>query len=148
MDQQIVVELQRDARRPVRDIARTVGVAASTCFERIRRLHETGTVLGYHAEVDLAAVGRRVQALVSTRVRPLSGGVIDRFERETSAMPQVMAVFVVAGGDDFLLHVGVSTMEDLHSSLVDTLSRRKEVVGFRTSMIFRHRRNPAVAPLL
>jgi DNA-binding Lrp family transcriptional regulator len=59
-------------------------------------------------------------------------------------MPEVMSVFVLAGGDDFLLHVGVPSVEQLHAFLVDRLSRRREVVGFRTSVIFRHTENPAV----
>lgn len=147
VDRDIVVGLQRDARQPVRDLAAAVGVAASTCFQRIRRLHETGVLRGYRAEVDLAAVGRPVQALVSTQVRPLNRELIDGFLRDASAMPEVMAVFVLAGGDDFLLHIGVRSVEDVHSFLVDTLSRRREVVSFRSSMVYRHSRNPAVTPL-
>jgi DNA-binding Lrp family transcriptional regulator len=141
LDARIVDELQRDARVPLRDLAQIVGAAPSTCSERIRRLLQRGVITGFRAEVDMAAVGRRVQALVSAQVRPLSAAVIDKFETETLAMPEVMAVYVLAGGDDFLLHVGVGSVEDLHSFLVDTLSRRREIVGFRTSMIFRHSRS-------
>ncbi|MGY1713367.1 Lrp/AsnC family transcriptional regulator [Geodermatophilus sp. SYSU D01106] len=148
VDRSILVELQRDARQPVRDLARAVGVAASTAFQRIRRLHETGVVRGYHADVDLAAVGRPVQALVFTQVRPLNRELIDDFLRDAAAMPEVMAVFVLAGGDDFLLHIGVRSVEEVHAFLVDTLSRRREVVSFRSSMVYRHSRNPAVTPLV
>jgi DNA-binding Lrp family transcriptional regulator len=38
---------------------------------------------------------------------PWSTPAIDAFQREVSALPEVMSVFVLAGGDDFLLHVGV-----------------------------------------
>ncbi len=62
-------------------------------------------------------------------------------------MPEVMSVSVLAGGDDFLLHVGVPRIEHLRAFLVDRLSRRREVTGFRTSVIFRHVRNPAVGVL-
>jgi DNA-binding Lrp family transcriptional regulator len=147
VDRQIVVELQRDARQPLRELARQVGVASSTCFERIRRLHANGTVRGYHADVDLTALGRAVQALVFTQIRPLNREHIDTFHADAAAMPEVMAVYVLAGGDDFLLHIGVPRVEDVHAFLVDRLSRRREVVGFRTSMIFRHTRNPALTDL-
>jgi DNA-binding Lrp family transcriptional regulator len=147
VDRRIVVELQRDARQPVRELARHVGVASSTCYERIQRLHANGTLLGYHADVDLSALGRSVQALVFAQIRPLSREHIDTFQADAAAMPEVMAVFVLAGGDDFLLHVGVPRVEDVHAFLVDRLSRRREVVGFRTSMIFRHSRNPAITDL-
>jgi DNA-binding Lrp family transcriptional regulator len=138
IDARIVDELQRDARIPLRDLAEIVDVAASTCSERIRRLRRRGIITGFHAEVDLEALGRPVQALVSTQVRPLSRQIIDRFYREALEMPEVMAVFVLAGGDDFLLHVGVGDVQQLHAFLVDTLSNRKEVTEFRSSIIFAH----------
>lgn len=144
MDRAIVTELQRDARQTNRQLAQRMGIAASTCFERVRRLHDRGVIRGYHAEVDLHAIGRDVQALVFAQVRPLHRELIDAFQREASAMPEVMSVFVLAGGDDFLLHVGVPRIEQLHTFLIDRLSRRREVTGFRTSVIFRHVRNPVI----
>jgi len=138
IDAQIVDELQRDARIPLRDLAEIVGVAASTCSERIRRLQRQGVITGFHAEVDLEALGRPVQALVATQIRPLNRQVIDRFYRDALEMPEVMAVFVLAGGDDFLLHVGVGDVQQLHAFLVDTLSNRKEVTEFRSSIIYTH----------
>jgi hypothetical protein len=56
-------------------------------------------------------------------------------------------VFVLAGGDDFLLHVGVSDVQHLHSFLVDKLSSRKEIVQFRSSIIFTHGRKQALENL-
>lgn len=144
IDRLIVNELQRDARIPMRDLAETVGVAASTCSERIRRMRTRGLIAGFHAEVDLAILGRPVQALIFTQVRPLSREVIFRFRDEALAMPEVVAVFVLAGGDDFLLHVAVRDITHLHGFLVDKLSSRKEVVQFRSSVIFAHGQKHAV----
>lgn len=138
LDRQIIDALQRDARVPLRDLAELVGAAPSTCSERIRRLEARGVITGFHARVDLPALGRSVQALVFAQVRPLSRALIDSFYRDSLAMPEVMAVFVLAGGDDFLLHVSVADIAQLHSFLVDRLSSRKEVVQFRSSVIFIH----------
>lgn len=122
----------------MRDLAQAVGAAPSTCSERIRRLQASKVITGYHAEVDLALLGRSVQALVFAQVRPLGRALIDQFNRDAMAMPEVMAVFVLAGGDDFLLHVGVTSVQHLHTFLVDRLSSRREVVQFRSSIIFTH----------
>ncbi|NUR86153.1 MAG: Lrp/AsnC ligand binding domain-containing protein [Nonomuraea sp.] len=69
-------------------------------------------------------------------MRPLSRAVINAFKQSAAAMPEVLSVFVLAGGDDFLLHVAVQDLDHLHSFLLDRLSKRKEIVGFRTSVIF------------
>ncbi|MEC3979786.1 Lrp/AsnC family transcriptional regulator [Amycolatopsis sp. H20-H5] len=148
LDSAIVAQLQQDARQSNRDIARKVGIAPSTCLERIRLLRERGVIRGYHADIDLASLNRGVQALVSAQVRPLSRLVIDSFQRSLTELPEVMSVFVTAGSDDFLIHVSAQDIDHLHSFLVDRLAVRKEVVGFRSSIIYRnlHKTNLAALP--
>lgn len=147
LDSAIVGLLQEDARQSNRDIARKVGVAPSTCLERIRLLRERGVIRGYHADIDLASLNRGVQALVSAQVRPLSRQVIDSFQRSLAELPEVMSVFVTAGSDDFLIHVTAQDIDHLHSFLVDRLAIRKEVIGFRSSIIFRHIHKTNLEPL-
>jgi DNA-binding Lrp family transcriptional regulator len=138
VDSAILAELQRDARQTNRDLARLVGVAPSTCLERVRLLRERGVLTGYTARVDLPALNRRVQALVTVQARPLTRDVIDSIHDSLIALPEVLAVFVLAGGDDFLVHVAVQDIEHLQAFLLDRLSQRREIVGFRSSVIYQH----------
>lgn len=147
-DAAILAALQRDARLGVRELAAEVGIASSTCSERTRRLQQRGVITGFHAHVDCAVLGRSVQAMVAAQLRPLSRGLIEEFHRDALRMPEVMAVFVLAGGDDFLLHVGVPDIHQLHSFLVDKLSVRKEIVQFRSSIVFSHGRKDALEDLV
>src|SRR5690349_14229941 len=75
-DRALLAELQRDARQSNRDLAAKLGLAPSTCLERVRALRARGVITGYHAAVSLPALGRTVQALVAMQVRPLSRDVI------------------------------------------------------------------------
>ncbi|GAA2215088.1 Lrp/AsnC family transcriptional regulator [Nonomuraea monospora] len=136
LDSAIIRLLQTDARQSNRELARQLGIAPSTCLERVRALTRRGVIRGYHADIDPAALNRGVQAMVSVQVRPLSRAVINTFKESAAAMPEVLSVFVLAGGDDFLLHVGVRDLDHLHGFLLDRLSKRKEIVGFRTSVVF------------
>jgi DNA-binding Lrp family transcriptional regulator len=147
LDSAILRHLQRDARQSNREIARLVGIAPSTCLERVRSLREKGVIRGYHAELDLRALNRGVQALIAAQVRPLNRDVIERFQESVTALPEVLAAFVLSGGDDFLIHVAVRDVDHLHAFLIDRLARRKEVVSFRTSMIFKHTHKTEVAQL-
>ena len=87
---------------------------------------------------------RGVQALLAIQIRPLSRTVIEAFQAFAIDQPEVLAVFVLAGGDDFLIHVAVRDLAAMHALLMDKFSKRKEVIGFRTSVIFDYARRPVL----
>jgi DNA-binding Lrp family transcriptional regulator len=147
VDSAIVRELQRDARQTNRDLARAVGIAPSTCLERVRLLRERGVLTGYHAEISLDALNRHVQAFLHVQVRPMSRDVIEGFKAYVTGLPEVLAVFVVAGGDDFLVQVAVPSVDALHSFLMDKFTGRREIVGFRSSVIYQHVRKAVIESL-
>lgn len=147
LDAEIIRLLQADARLSNRELARRLGVAPSTCLERVRALTRRGVIKGYHAEISRAALNRSVQALIAIQVRPLSREIIDAFKHSVSTLPEVLSVYVLAGGDDFLLHVAVQDLDRLHEFLLDRLSKRREITGFRTSVVFEQVANPALTRL-
>jgi DNA-binding Lrp family transcriptional regulator len=147
LDSAIIAHLQTHARQTNRELARAVGIAPSTCLERVRALRDRGVITGYHAEISLAALNRGVEALLHVQVRPLSRTVIEGFKAYAMTLPEVLSVFVVAGGDDFLVHVAVPSVDSLHAFLMDKFSGRREIVGFRSSVIYQHTRKQVIAPL-
>lgn len=147
LDTAILRELQNNARRTNRAIASAVHVAASTSLERIRSLHERGVICGYHAEADLAALGRNVQALIAIRIRPPSRVNIEAFRDWAHALPETVGVFVVSGGNDFLLHVAVADTDALYAFVIDRLTEREEVADVNTSVVYEHLRKFIVDPV-
>jgi DNA-binding Lrp family transcriptional regulator len=147
LDSAIIRHLQQDARQTNRDLARKLEVAPSTCLERVRALRERGVITGYHAEISLPAVNRNVQALLHVQVRPLNREVIDGFRHYLGTLPEVLSVFLVTGGDDFLVHVAVPSVDGLQTFVLDKFSKRSEITGFRSSVIYQHERSQIVEPL-
>jgi DNA-binding Lrp family transcriptional regulator len=147
LDAELTRLLQADARQSNRELARRLGIAPSTCLDRVRALTRRGVIRGYHADIDLKALNRGVQALIAVQVRPLRRSVIDSFKDSVSELPEVMTVFVLAGGDDFLLHVAVQDLDHLHAFLLDQLSKRGEIVSFRTSVIYQRVHNTVLSRL-
>jgi DNA-binding Lrp family transcriptional regulator len=147
LDAAVLRELQKNARQTNRAIADTVHVAPSTSLERIRSLQERGVIRGYHAEADLAAVGREVQALISIRIRPPSRENIEAFRDWARQLLETIGVFVVSGGDDFLLHVAVPSTDALYALVIDRLTERPEVADVNTSIVYEHLRNFTIEPL-
>src|SRR5574338_263351 len=70
VDAVLVAELERDARMPNNALAAAAGIAPSTCLGRVRGLVERGVIRGFHAEIDPAAIGRGLQAMISVRLQP------------------------------------------------------------------------------
>lgn len=145
LDSALVAALQADGRRTNRDLAAELGVAPSTALERVRALRARGVLTGIHATVDPAAIGRPVQALVTIRVRPQSRQVIHGFRDFVAALPQTIQLFVTTGPEDLLVHVAVPSTDALQDFVLDALTKRKEVAGVRTEVIFEHRRNHVLA---
>ncbi|MFG1927148.1 Lrp/AsnC family transcriptional regulator [Cryptosporangium sp. NPDC048952] len=144
IDRALLRELENDARTTNRDLAAAVGVVPSTSLLRVRALRETGVISGYRAEIDLAAVGRPIQALISVRIRPPSRPVISAFREWAAALPETIGLFVTAGGWDFLIHVAVPDNDGLYAFVIDRLTERREVADVNTSVIFEHVRSPHV----
>jgi DNA-binding Lrp family transcriptional regulator len=147
LDAAILRELQRNALRTNRAIAEAVHVAPSTSLERIRSLRERGVIRGYHAEADLVALGREVQALIAIRIRPPSRENIEAFRDWAHQLPETVGVFVVSGGNDFLLHVAVPDTDALYAVVIDRLTERPEVADVNTSVVYEHLRNFVIHPL-
>ncbi|WP_194908649.1 MULTISPECIES: Lrp/AsnC family transcriptional regulator [Catenulispora] len=147
IDSALLALLQNDGRRTNRELAKTLNIAPSTCLERMRSLRRRGLIVGYHAQVDLAAIGRTLQALIAVRVRPPNRAVIDGFRAFVEELPEVLSVFVVSGGDDFLIHVAVKDTDQLQALVLDKLTRRKELADVRTSLVYEHLRKTEIAPL-
>lgn len=147
LDRAILRELQADARRSNRDVAAAVGVSPSTALERTRALRRRGVIRGALLEVDLGAIGRPVQALVSVRVRPPSREVIEEFRDWAQDLPEMLDVFVTTGTADFVLHVAVPDNERLYAFVIDRLTQHRAVADVRTSVVFEHLRTSRVDPV-
>ena len=146
LDSAIVAALQADGRRSNRDLAAALGVSPSTALERVRALRQRGVLGGVHYTADLVALGRPVQAMITVRLRPQSRQVVQGFRDFVVQLPETQQVFVTTGSEDLLVHVAVASTEALRDFVLDSLTKRREVAGVRTDVVFDHLRNHVVRP--
>lgn len=139
--------LRKNARMPNKTLAEKVSIAPSTALERVRRLRESGAIQGFHAEVSPAAVGIGLQAMVSIRLGRHSRKGVDGFREHVLRQREVLALYHVAGSDDFLVHVGVRDSDHLRDFALSAFTERKEVDHIETRLIFEFRRNTDLAVL-
>ena len=114
MNRRLLAELQANPRLSMSELARRVGMSAPAVTERVQRLEAAGVIAGYRLEVDPAALGLPVAALV--RIRP-GPGQLPRIERAARDTPQVVECHRITGEDCFLLKLYAPSIGDLEETL-------------------------------
>lgn len=137
-DAVILAALQKNARISNKDLAATVGLAPSSCYERVRKLTESGAIRGFHADVNPAALGYAMEAMIAVRLGQHSREQYDAFRSAVLALDEVKAVHHLAGENDFLVHVMARDTTHLRDLALDHFITRPEVGHIETWLIFEH----------
>jgi DNA-binding Lrp family transcriptional regulator len=144
IDRAILEHLSVDARIPNNRLAERVGLAPSTCLARVRALRQAGVVRGFHAEIDLGALGRPLQAMVAVRLAVHAREQIDAFTEHVRALPGVLSIFHMTGQTDYLIWIAAADAQDLREFVVDHLATHPATAHAETSLIYEHRRGPGI----
>lgn len=148
IDFEILGSLQEDARLSNKELAARVGLAPSTCHERVRRLREAGVLLGAHERVHEAALGWGLQAIIAIRLRQHRRAAVESFREHLEGMGEVLRWYHVGGAHDFLVHVAVRDSQHLHDLALDGFTAHPEVDHMETHLCFalrEHARPPCYA---
>jgi Lrp/AsnC family transcriptional regulator, leucine-responsive regulatory protein len=135
IDRRIVAALQADGRLAMVDLADKVGLSATPCQRRVKRLEEEGVIGRYAALVSPPALGFSLQALVQVTLDDHSEKTVEAFEAAIRDRPEVIACYAVTGDMDFLLHVLASDLESFSAFAMKALLRMPGVRGTRSSFI-------------
>lgn len=146
-DREIITLLTKDARTSNKQLAAAVGLAPSTCSERLKRLEEAGIFTGFHAGVDPAALGIGLRALIAIRLRRHAANEVETFIQRAMGLPEVVSVSHVTGANDFQVHVVVRGADHLRDLAVNSFTSWPEVAHIETSLIFAHHEKPGLPDL-
>jgi DNA-binding Lrp family transcriptional regulator len=144
IDRAMLELLAEDARITNQRLAETVGVAPSTAVARLRSLRDRGVIRGFHAVVDLAALGRPLQALIAVRLAVHAREQIDAFTDTVRALNGVVMVFHLTGATDYLIWVAAADAPQLREFVVDHLATHPAVSHAETSLVYEHSRGPGI----
>jgi len=123
IDRRILDILQRDGRISMTELAGEVGLSASPCTERVKRMERAGVISGYHARVNPEALGKTLLVFVEIKLATKSGDVFDSVRKELLHMPEVMECHLVSGSFDYLVKFRLRGMKEYRHLLGDILKR-------------------------
>ena len=110
-DRRILRILQADSSLPASDVARRVGLSASPCWKRIKRMQDEGLIKRQTAVLDAGRLGFGLTVFVSIKTGEHSKLWLEEFSERITAMPEVMEFHRMAGEVDYMLKVIARDME-------------------------------------
>lgn len=105
IDRQLLDLIQKDATLTTTELAEQVGLSASPCARRIKRLEQEGFICGYRATLSREKAGIAMTVFVEVSLSNHQASSIDDFELALVEMEEVISCHVVSGAYDYLLEV-------------------------------------------
>ncbi|HST82029.1 MAG TPA: Lrp/AsnC family transcriptional regulator [Kineosporiaceae bacterium] len=136
-DRAILTHLQRDGRIANVDLAEAVALSPSSCLRRTKALEAAGLIAGYHAELDRERAGLGLTVFIALKVAQHSRETSRRIEGSLTAIPAIVACYVVSGEADFLLEAVVPSLGEYERLLLDQILAIEAVTDARSTFALR-----------
>lgn len=142
IDFNLIEELQKNARLTNKELAARVHLSPSRCFERARRLRDQGVLTGFRTYVSPDSIGVGLQALCEIALSEHTEANLLSFQQHLDSLIEVVSVFHLTGGTDFLLRLAVRNISHLRGLTVEHIASRPEVASVKTHLILSETRRP------
>jgi len=146
IDRSILRGLQDNARISNVDLATLVGLSPSACLRRVSQLEKSGVIDGYHANLNAAKMGHDVLVLVHITLHGQSAEMMADFEKAVAKISQVLACFLIAGENDYILRVAARDVNDFGRVHSTYLSALPHVLRMESNFVLREVMNRGMAP--
>ena len=120
-DKKILSLLQKDGRMSVAEIGRRVGLTASPCTDRIKRLESQGVITGYYARLSPTKLDAGLVVFVQVTLQRTAGDAFKTFTDAIELIPEVEECHLVSGEFDFLVKARVKDMTHYKDLLAGSL---------------------------
>ena len=147
IDRRILRELQRNGSLRNDVLAEKVGLSPSPTLRRVRALEAAGYLRGYVALLDPQRLGLGVRVMVELRLSALDRSTLDQFEREITAIAEVIECMTVLGDWDYVLTVVARDIEGYQRFLLDRVARLPGVTHYKSTLIVRDVKRSTELPL-
>ncbi|GHD60087.1 AsnC family transcriptional regulator [Thalassobaculum fulvum] len=134
-DRKLLALVQENARLTAEQLGERVGLSASACHRRLRRLREAGVIEAEIAVVAPETVGRSLTMIVEVSLEREHPHIIDAFKRSMRATPEVMQCYYVTGDADFIIILTARDMKSYERFTQRFFFDNPQVRKFRTFVV-------------
>lgn len=137
LDRAILRELQRDARLSLAELGKAVGLSASPCWSRIKRLEADGVIEGYTVRLNAERLGLPDTVIVQLTLDSHSDEALFAFGRALAEIPEVLDAYLVSGDYDYLIRIAVQDTRDYERLLRERLYKIPGIRHSKSSFVLR-----------
>lgn len=137
IDRRILHDLQGHGRMTNVELSRRAGISAPPCLRRVRALERAGYIKGYHADLDVKALGFNVTVFAHVGLASQAEADLESFENTVRAWPEVRECHMLAGETDFLLRVVAEDWEAYQRFLTTKLTTAEGVSHVKSALSIR-----------
>jgi len=111
IDFNILSTLQADGRISNVNLANKVGLSASPCLDRVKRLEKEGYIERYGAKLNASKLKFGMSAYIQITLESTTSQLFENFAKTVSKINEVCECHMVAGGFDYLVKIRIADME-------------------------------------
>ncbi|MFQ3896619.1 Lrp/AsnC family transcriptional regulator [Sphingobium sp. R-7] len=145
-DRRILSLLQNDATLSVSDIAEKVGLSATPCWKRIKRLEKDGIIERRVAILNRDRLGLGVTVIVAIRTAKHSDDWLQIFADGVAKIPEVVEFYRMSGEIDYLLKVVARDIAD-YDRIYRKLTKVAELHDVSSSFAMQEIKSTTALPL-
>ena len=130
------------------ELAEQVGLSATPCARRVKRLEDAGIIERHVTLLDQARLGLTITAMISITMDRHTPDRFENFERKVREFPEVIECSIVTGqAADYLLRAVLPAMTNYEEFLLGRLTRIEGVAGVHSSFVLRKVIDKTALPL-
>lgn len=137
IDLKILRELAENGRLSNSALGEKVGLSASPCWQRVKRLEKSGFIRRYSAILDQERIGAPEIVMIEVILDRHDDEILEAFGQNMLKMPEVLEVHLTTGEYDYLIKVAVRGTKGYESFLRERLYRVRGIRHTRSSFVLR-----------
>ena len=131
----ILQAVQQNNRLTSEELGERVGLSATACQRRLKRLRAEGVIESDISVISPKAVSRPVSMLVLVSPERERADIVDKFKAAIRSTPEVMIGYYVTGDADFVLLITAKDMEDYERFTRRFFYENHDIKGFKTMVV-------------
>jgi Lrp/AsnC family leucine-responsive transcriptional regulator len=136
-DISILEALQKDARLSLQDLGKIVGLTASPCWTRVKRLEDAGIIEGYTVRLSPEKLGLPETVILHVSLDSHSDEALFEFGRALEGIPEVLEAFLVSGDYDYYIRVAAEDTRGYERFLREKLYKIPGIRNSKSSFVLR-----------